>query len=125
MTIAITEAELSLMRVLWRTNPLTAREITEQLEPHKDWHRKTVNTLLSRLEKKGALTIDNAQQGAKRYLPNIDKADYESKATADFIDSLFDGELAPLVASFADSRRLSPEQVAELKNLLNEIGDDD
>jgi len=120
----ITDAELVLMQLLWRESPLTAREITERLEPETHWHRKTVNTLLSRLEKKGALAAEK-QHGVNCFFPQIDQQSYEQSATSSFVDRLFGGNIAPLLASFAGKRPLDPDQVAELKGLLEELSDDD
>lgn len=124
MTVSITDAELALMRVLWQESPLNAREITTRLQSEKDWHRKTVNTLLSRLEKKGVVQVEKHRDGVKHFSPLIKKDDYARMATSLFVDQLFDGDIAPLVASFADSRRLDPEQLAELQGLLEELNDD-
>lgn len=125
MTVSITDAELALMRVLWKESPLNAREITQRLESEKDWHRKTVNTLLSRLEKKGAVRVENQRDGIKRFSPAVEKEAYARLATSQFVDQLFDGDIAPLVASFAGSRRLDSEQIRELRGLIQELSDED
>ena len=41
------------------------------------------------------------------------------------LERLFDGRVAPLVAHFSAQRKLSPEDVAELRRLLEEIDDDE
>jgi predicted transcriptional regulator len=125
MTVAITDAELALMRVLWADSPLNARDITTRLQHEKDWHRKTVNTLLSRLESKGAVRVEKQGDGVKQFAPLVEKQTYERMATSQFVDQLFDGEIAPLVASFAGSRGLNAEQIAELRGVLKSISDDD
>ena len=125
MEITITDAELILMRLLWRENPLNARQITERLASDKNWHRKTINTLLSRLEKKAALSVCKHEDGIKYFTPEVDEAEYHQTATAHFVDRLFGGKIAPLLASFAKDRPLTPEQVTELRGLLEELSDDD
>jgi predicted transcriptional regulator len=125
MTVSITDAELALMQVLWKQSPLTAREITERLQTEKDWHRKTVNTLLSRLEKKAAVRVAKDRGDVKRFSPLIEKQAYARMATSQFVDQLFDGDIAPLVASFAGSRRLDSAQISELQGLLEALSDDD
>lgn len=124
MTIPITNAELELMQVLWDNSPLTAREITAQLNSRKEWHRKTVNTLLSRLEKKGALRVDTPDEGARRFAPAIEQKEYARSATSEFVDQVFGGDLAPLVASFADGRSLDANQIEEIQDLLDSLRDD-
>lgn len=125
MSITITDAELILMRLLWRESPLSAREITQRLQSEKQWHRKTVNTLLSRLRKKSALLVHKNQDGPNYFSPLVDEGTYMRAATSYFVDRLFGGDIAPLVASFAEARSLDSEQVAELQGLLRELSDDD
>lgn len=125
MSVSITDAELTLMRLLWDQSPLTARDITQELKSEREWHRKTVNTLLSRLEKKGAVKVRKLDGGVKHYAPVIKQSAYAQKATSEFVDRLFDGDITPLVASFASTRRLDSEQIAELQGLLEELSDDD
>lgn len=124
MSISITDAELALMRVLWKESPLNARDITERLESEKDWHRKTVNTLLSRLEKKGVIRVSRVD-GVKQFSPMVEKEAYARMATSQFVDQLFDGDIAPLVASFAGSRRLDADQIKELQGIIQDLTDDD
>jgi len=123
--ITITNAELILMRLLWREHPLNARQITKRLATDNSWHRKTINTLLSRLEKKAALSVRKHGDGLKYFTPAVDEAAYSQTATSHFVDRLFGGKIAPLVASFAKDRPLTPEQVTELRQLLEELSDDD
>ena len=125
MELTITNAELVLMRLLWKECPLNAREITQRLQSETQWHRKTVNTLLSRLEKKSVLRVKKEQDGINYFSPLVDEATYRRVATSSFVDRLFDGDIAPLVASFAGGRSLDSKQRAELQGLLKELSDDD
>lgn len=125
MEYTITNAELILMRLLWRESPLTAREITQKLYSETQWHRKTVNTLLSRLEKKSVLRAHKEDDGINNYSPQVGEATYIRAATSSFVDRLFDGNITPLIASFAKGRSLDARQLAELRGLLEELSDDD
>lgn len=121
---AITDAELALMQVLWREGPLNARQITERLEADRGWHRKTVNTLLSRLESKSAVRAEK-RDAVNCYTPLVDEDSYMQSATSRFVDRLFGGSLAPLIARFAEHRSLQPEELAELRKLLEDLEHDD
>jgi predicted transcriptional regulator len=122
--ISITDAEAHVMQALWRRHPQEAREIAEELAKEKGWRRTTVNTLISRLEKKGAITV---QEGSspKRYVPAIETAEYGRAVTRRLVDMVFDGRIAPLVASFAGDKKLPPEQLEELKALVEAMSDDE
>lgn len=125
MDFTISNAELVVLRLLWKQSPLNAREITGHLQAEKQWHRKTVNTLLSRLEKKTAIQASVENDGIKYFSPLVDQATYMQSATSNFVDHLFDGKLTPLIASFAGGRSLQRNEIAELQQLLEELSDDD
>ncbi len=122
--IPITDAEAQVMQLLWRSNPQEARDIAEALAAERGWKRTTVNTLLARLEKKGAV---GAEKGSapKRYVPLIDSADYGRAETRRLADLLFGGRIAPLLASFVGDKPLPPEELEELRALVEKMSDDD
>lgn len=118
--IPISEAEEQVMQALWRRHPCAARELQTVLEKERGWRRTTVNTLLARLERKGAVGVEQGSS-PKRYVPLIGSDEYGRAAARRLADSLFGGRIAPLVASFAGDRKLPPEQLAELKALVEKM----
>lgn len=125
MTTAITDAELVLMRLLWKESPLTAREITQRLDSDRGWHRKTVNTLLSRLSRKEAVLAEQNADGVQAFSPLLEEQSFKQSVTSQFVDDLFDGDIAPLVASFTSSRTLDAGQLEQLRRILRDIDDPD
>lgn len=118
----ITEAELDIMKAVWAAPESGAAELHAALAPETGWSIKTVKTLLARLVEKGALTT---RQDGRRFLYTaaIDQADYQARATRAFVDKLFAGRAAPLVAHLADTKGLTPDDIAELESLLNKLKD--
>ncbi len=112
----ISGAELEVMKVLWQQSPLTANEVVELLAD-ADWHEKTVKTLLNRLVAKQAIGFDKDGR-AYRYYPLVAQTDYQQKESRSFIDKVFGGRLAPLVAGFAGQKQLSADDIAELKQVI-------
>lgn len=119
----ITEAESRIMEALWRREPLTTDEIIAEVGPANGWGDATVKTLINRLLKKKALKSQKVD-GRHSYAPLIARADYVQAESQNLLDRLFDGELAPMVAHFARSRALKPDEIARLKNLIAEFEDD-
>ena len=119
----ISGAELEVMNVLWRQPGLGAVDVFEALEDHKDWNIRTVKTLLARLVEKGALATE--QQG-RRYLysPLVAQRDYKARAARQFVDRVFSGRAAPLVAHLAESEGLTEQDIAELEALLGNLKND-
>ena len=116
----ISDAELEVMKVLWKRPGLSAADVHDALSSAQDWSRQTVKTLLARLAEKGALAT---KEEGRRYLysPLIDRAAYETRAAGQFVDKMFAGRTAPLVAHLADSRGLTPEDIAELESLIERL----
>lgn len=116
----ISEAESTVMEVLWRRSPCTAEEIIDALAGVVDWQPATVKTLINRLLRKRA--IDAEKDGRRyRYRPLLSRQDYLAEQSSGLVDRLFGGRIAPLVAHFSEHRRLSRRDISELKRLLEEI----
>lgn len=119
----ITAAESQVMESLWRTAPLTPDELIADVRTREDWGPATVKTLINRLLKKKAIRSERIE-GRTRYVPLVQRADYVQSESQNLLDRLFGGELTPLVAHFAEHRKLTPEEVERLKRLVDELGDD-
>jgi predicted transcriptional regulator len=121
--IAISEAESLVMKTLWKQHPLTAEEVGAILVQQQDWQEATVKTLLNRLLKKGAI---NAEKDGRRFLysPVLKREQWLMSESTGFLDRMFNGRIAPLVAHFSEQKKLSSEDIAELKRLIKELGDD-
>ena len=120
----ITEAESQIMQALWRKTPLTADEIVSDVRARQPWAEATVKTLINRLLKKKAIKSERVE-GRHQYVPLVDRANYVQDESQGLLDRLFEGQLAPLVAHFAQNRKLKPEEIARLKKLIAELDDDD
>ena len=120
MSERISEGEQVLMEVLWAESPLTAAEVTERIDPARDWSDRTVKTMLGRLLTKGALAHE---EDGRRYLyrPAVAREDYVARESSRFVDRLFGGRAAPLVAHLAERQALSQSDIAELEALLQEL----
>jgi BlaI family penicillinase repressor len=118
----ISETEWEVMRVVWSRHPRSAQEIIETLAAEDDWHPKTVKTLLNRLVNKGALGFKKEGR-AYLYRPLVAEADCVTAESESFLERVFGGSLKPMFAHFAETRKLSPAEIAELKRLLKRSED--
>lgn len=119
----ISEAESIVMDVLWRSHPLAAEDVVAALGDAQQWQDATIKTLLNRLLKKGAI---EAEKDGRRYLysPVLKREDWVLGESQGFLERLFDGRVAPLVAHFSQHHKLSRKDIAELRKLLEEIDDE-
>lgn len=117
MKARISEAEWQVMKVVWRKPRSGAQEIIEELAESSRWTAATIKTLLNRLVKKQVLGFE---KDGKSYLYFARVAEEECRgAEAEtFLDRVFNGSLAPMIAHFVNSRGLSKKEIEELESLL-------
>ena len=118
--MAISDAESLVMEVLWEKNPATSDDVVAELSKTTDWQEPTIKTLLNRLLKKRAIA---AERDGRRYLyrPLLRREDYVAAESQGLLDRLFEGRLAPLVSHFSQGGKLSAEDMAELKKLIEDL----
>lgn len=117
----ISEAESRVLEVFWRAaGSLSAEDVVAAMDNHRDWSAGTIRTFLTRLVKKKALA---ATRDGRRYLyrPLIRREDYVHEQSRNLIDRLFGGKVAPFITHFSERQRLSRDEVAELKRLIERL----
>ncbi len=121
--IPVSDAEAMVMEVLWASSPRSADEVIVALAGPTGWAEPTIKTLLNRLLNKGAI---EAEKDGRRYLysPLLQREDWVGAQSEGLVERLFGGRVAPLVAHFSAQGRLSAQDIAELKRLLEELGDE-
>jgi len=120
---AISDAESRVMEVLWRAQkPVPAEEVVRVLAVEQDWQEATVKTLLNRLLKKEAI---HAEREGRRYLytPVLSREQWLTSESTSLLNRLFGGRIAPLVAHFGSQRKLSKDDIAELRRLIKDMPD--
>lgn len=117
MAERISDAEHTVMEVLWDESPLTAQDVAERIPATRDWSANTVKTLLGRLLAKKI--IAHEEEG-RRYLyrPLVERGDYVAGESRKLMDRLFGGKLTPLVAHLAERDELTATDIAEIEALL-------
>jgi BlaI family penicillinase repressor len=116
----ISETEWEVMKVVWTQAPCAAGEIIDALSRRDPtWHPKTVKTLLNRLVKKKALGFSKEGR-AYVYRPLVREEECVDAASESFLERVFGGSLKPMLAHFVERKKLSPEEIRELKRLLEE-----
>ncbi|THD74401.1 MAG: BlaI/MecI/CopY family transcriptional regulator [Phenylobacterium sp.] len=119
----ISGAESQIMEALWRLGPLTADGVVAEVGEAQGWAPGTVKTLITRLLKKKA--IEGAREpGGYLYRPLITRTSYVQSESQSLVDRLFAGEVAPLVANFAEHRALTPKDIQHLKTLIAALEED-
>ncbi|MHC4497914.1 MAG: BlaI/MecI/CopY family transcriptional regulator [Planctomycetota bacterium] len=114
----ISESEWQVMRVLWAENPSTANEVVKALSATA-WKPKTIKTLLNRLVKKKVLGFE--RKGREyHYYPLVAEAACVRAESRSFLRRVYGGALKPMLAAFLEHEDLSPQDIRDLKGILDE-----
>ena len=114
----ISETEWEVMKVVWSQAPCSAGEIIEALyRADSTWHPRTVKAFLNRLVKKKALGF-RKEGRAYLYRPLVKEDECVDAASESFLRRVFAGSLKPMLAHFVERRKLSAEEIRDLKRLL-------
>jgi BlaI family penicillinase repressor len=116
--VSISDAEWQVMNVVWERQPLAAQEIVALLADDSDWAPSTIKTMLHRLAKKQVLRFE-LDGNRYVYRSAVRRSDCVRQASRSFLERVFDGEPGPLLAHFLSTARLSADEVARLRQLLD------
>ncbi len=117
-----TEAELSVLRVLWERGPSSVREVLEALNGARDepLAYTTVLSFLKIMTGKGLADRDEGGRG-HRYAAAVPAERTRGQLVRDLIDRAFDGSVHDLVLQALGSRKVTAEEVSEIRQMLNQM----
>ena len=113
----LTSAELDVMKVLWESGELSAREVHERLAERQGWAYSTTRTMLERMVRKSLLG-KRAFHGLHLYGTRISRAAGLARRVRDFAREVLETSHGPVVSLFAESEALTEEEIRELEALL-------
>jgi predicted transcriptional regulator len=115
----VTDAELAVLKALWQRGPLTAKEITAAIYPDgAESEFASVHSFLQRLERKGLVDRDRSSF-VHSFSAIVSQAEVAGQELETLAERLGDGSLAPLIMQLVEQKRLSDEEAAEIRKLLD------
>ena len=115
-------AELELLKCLWREGTLSARELHELVEPVLGWSYSSTRKTLERMGEKG-LVSERQRHGLNLYRAAVGKLATLAALSEDFARRVLELDGPLPVQAFADSRLLSEGELDELQALLDASND--
>ena len=120
----IPEAELDIMLILWKAaEPSRVIDIYNGLKTIRPCSKPAIHTLLDRLENRGFVkqeTIEDGPTPYKRITPLVSEADYRAAESNAFLDKICRGSWKTLIATLADTGRITSEDIDEISKLLEQ-----
>ena len=115
-----TDAELAILRVLWRRGPSTVKQVHEELSRHSSSVYTTTLKILQIMTEKGLVTRDESQR-AHLYTTRLPEEETQSQLVGDLLDRAFEGSAGRLVMRALSSRPASAGELEEIRNLLDQL----
>ena len=116
---SLTAAEAEVMNVIWSHNPISVPDILARI-PRKLAYT-TVMTTVRILEEKGFVDKCGKRSRAYLYEPTVDQEQVRGSMTGELADRLFNGSIKSLVLSLVRSEGVSKAELAEVKQLIEEM----
>ena len=115
----ISEAEYEVMKIIWAHAPISTTEVVERLLETSTWTPKTIQSLLARLVKKGALEYQKNGR-VFVYTSLVKEEEYLEKESVTFLNRFYNGALNSMVVNFLKHDKLTKDDIEELKKILDE-----
>ncbi len=116
---SISESELEIMKLLWKSSPLSANEIEVLLSDKINWSQPTIKTFINRLLNKKAIKFEKS--GRKYlYYPLVTYDEYVKQENKFFLKKVYDGAIGMLFSKFLEEETLSDQEIEKLQKILEE-----
>lgn len=115
-----TEAELEILQILWQKGQATVRDVHEQLTQSKESVYTTTLKIMQIMAEKGLVTR-NEESRTHIYMAAVKEEDIQKTLLNKFIDTTFRGSAMKLVMQALGNNKTSPEELAEIQRLLEQM----
>lgn len=112
-TPKVFESEYRFCLILWENEPIGSADLAKLCNEKLGWSRTTTYTVIKRLSERGVVVNENAIVRSLVSKDEIQRAEIE-----ELIQKRFDNSLPAFVAAFAKTSKLTDEERAEIKALI-------
>lgn len=113
----LSPAEFEVMDALWRKGHATVKEIQAELGSERKMAYTTIATLLGRMKDKGY--VDAVEKNfAYEYHPLVERDQVVRRKVNELVKRVLGGDISPLAAYIVENRKLTPEQIRTLEEII-------
>ena len=109
-------AESRFADIIWANEPVASGELSKAAESKLKWKKTTSFTVLNRLCDRG---LFQNQNGIVTSL--ISREEYYARHSERYVQETFGGSLPAFLAAFGTRKKLSEQEVEEMKRLIDEM----
>ena len=116
-----TKSELEILQVIWQYGPSTVRFVNDTLNEQKRpvQYTSTLKLMQIMAEKKMLQRDESSMKHV--YSAAIEEQQTKGVLLDKFVDVLFNGSASSLMLQLLGNKKTSPEEIQEIKDLLNKI----
>lgn len=111
----IFESEYRFCLILWEHEPVNSTKLVELCRNQLDWSKATTYTVIRRLSERGVLKNENATVTSL-----ISKDQAQASRLEEMVEETFEGSIPAFIAAFSKSRKLTKQEVQELRQLIDD-----
>jgi BlaI family transcriptional regulator, penicillinase repressor len=116
-TVELTQAEWTIIKAVWQSEPCTAPAIQERLLKETRWTYSTVRTLMDRMAAKGLLSAVK-ERNVTLYRSLVTRDQAQRSELLHTLKHVFNGALTPMVQCLLESGNISSKELSELESLI-------
>ncbi len=117
---APTSAELEILNILWKKEPLTVKDIHELICISKDVGYTTTLKIMQKMTTKGLLRREPNGK-SHLYYSNYEKNETRGRLLDKFVESAFGGSASSLVMQLLGNQKTSKEELEEIKKIITQM----
>ena len=102
--------------LVWANEPLATKDLIDLCAKEFQWKRTTTYTVLKRLCERGLFTLQNSVVTAQ-----LSRDEFYAIQSQRFVDEAFKGSLPAFLAAFASGKKLSDQEVAEIRRQIDSM----
>ena len=113
-TPKIFESEYRFCLILWEHEPVPSGKLVELCKENLGWSKATTYTVIRRLSERGVLKNENTIVSSL-----ISKEEAQKSRLDEMVEETFEGSMPAFISAFSKSKRLSKDEVEQLRQLID------
>ena len=110
----IIESEYRFCLILWEHEPINSTRLVELCKENLGWSKATTYTVIRRLSERGVVKNENAVVTSL-----VSKEEAQKSRLDEMVEETFEGSMPAFIAAFSKSKRLSKDEVEQLRQLID------
>lgn len=118
-TPKIFESEYRFCLILWEHEPVNSTQLVLLCKEQLGWSKATTYTVIRRLSERGVLKNENTIVTSF-----VSKEEAQKSRLEEMVEETFEGSMPAFIAAFSKTKKLTKQEVDQLKALIDSYGEE-